>query len=172
MLDAILGIASSSGLGAIVGLVGSWMAKREQRKLDELNNAHEISMAEIDLRRDEAESKQALAMADKQIEQAQAESEIASEVAAGEAFSLSQETANKSSGVQWVDGIRSLMRPVITIYLLIVVTYITYNIHQTLGGLNALGTSDLYSLYSHIINQTVFLAVTATLWWFGSRPAK
>jgi len=90
MLDAILGIASSSGLGAIVGLVGSWMAKREQRKLDELNNAHEISMAEIDLRRDEAESKQALAMADKQIEQAQAESEIASEVAAGEAFSLAK----------------------------------------------------------------------------------
>ena len=171
-VDAVLGIASSSGLGAIVGLVGSYMAKREQRKLDEMNNSHEKDMARIDLERDAAESAQALQMADKQIEQTQAEAEIASEVSAGEAFTTSQLMANKPSGSTWVDALRSLMRPLITIYLLVIVTYITFNIHATLGGLDALGKDELFALYTHIINQTVFLTVTAVLWWFGSRPAK
>tara|TARA_R110002096_G_scaffold174100_1_gene349821 strand:+ start:695 stop:1219 length:525 start_codon:yes stop_codon:yes gene_type:complete len=169
MLDAIIGIASSSGLGAIVGLVGSYMAKREQRKLDEMNNVHDVRMAKIDMERDAAESAQALQMADKQIEQSQAEAEIASEVSAGEAFTASQLMANQASGVTWVDGLRSLMRPLITIYLLVIVTYITANLHTSLGGLDALAQADLFKLYTHIINQTVFLTVTAVLWWFGSR---
>jgi len=172
MLDAILGIASSSGLGAVVGLVGSFLAKREQRKLDEMNNTHELSMSKLDMERDAAESTQALAMADKQIEQSQAEAEIASEVSAGEAFTASQQLAGQKSGVAWVDALRSLMRPLITIYLLMVVTYITYNIHQILNGVESIPLADLYALYSHIINQTVFLAVTAVLWWFGSRGSK
>lgn len=172
MLDAILGIASSSGLGAIVGLVGSYMAKREQRKSDELNNLHELSMAEVDLKRDAAESEQALAMADKKIDMTIAEADIQSEISAGEAFTASQLVSSKPVGIKWIDGVRSLMRPAITIYLLVIVTFITYNISALLGGLNSLPVSDLYTLYSHIINQAVFLTVTAVLWWFGSRGVK
>ena len=172
MLEAILGIASSSGLGALVGLAGSFLAKREQRKLNEMNNAHELSMAKVDIERDAAESVQALAMADKQIEHAQAEAEIASEVSAGEAFTASQKGGNKKSGVKFVDGVRALMRPLITLYLLIVVTLISYNLHLLLEGMEALNIDELYALYKHIINQTVFLTVTAVLWWFGSRNAR
>ena len=172
-LEIVGGIASSSGLGAIIGLVGSYMAKREQRKLDEMNNGHEKDMARIDLERDAAESVQALAMADKQIEQSQAEAEIASEVSAGEAFTASQVLASKQDpGFKIVAAIQSLMRPLITIYLLLIVTYITYNLHQLLNGFEALPISDVYSLYNHIINQTVFLTVTAVLWWFGSRGGR
>jgi hypothetical protein len=169
MLEAILGIASSSGLGAIVGLFGSYLTKRENRKAAELNNIHEKDMAIIDLQRDAAESAQALQMADKKIEQAQAEAEIASEVSAGVAFNTSQLIANKPSGVAWVDALRSLMRPLITIYLLVIVTFIAYNLHKLLGGLETLEKASLFGLYTHIINQAVFLTVTAVLWWFGSR---
>ena len=169
MLDAILGIASSSGLGAVVGLFGSYLAKVEKRKSDILNNQHEKDMARIDLERDAAESAQALQMADKQIEQSQAEAEIASEVSAGEAFTASQLMGNKSTGNGWVDKVRSLMRPVITVYLLGVTTYITYKLQLLLGGLSVLEISDLIKLYTHIINQVVFLTVTAVLWWLGSR---
>jgi len=172
MLDAILGIASSSGLGAIVGLVGSYMAKREQRKLDEMNNTHALSMAKVDMERDAAESAQALQMADKQIEHAVAEGAIQSDIVAGEAFTASQMMASQPSGTKWVDGIRSAMRPLITIYLLVIVTLITYNLGNLLGGLGGLPVSELYALYSHIINQAVFLTVTAVLWWFGSRGVK
>jgi hypothetical protein len=169
MLEAILGIASSSGLGAIVGLAGSYMAKREQRKLDEMNNIHEKDMARIDLERDAAESAQALQMADKQIEQSQAEAEIASEVSAGEAFTASQLMGNKPSGPSIMDQFRTAMRPLITIFLLVMVSVLTYKIQKLLGGLESLQVAELFALYTHIINQTVFLTVTAVLWWFGSR---
>jgi len=169
MLDAILGIASSSGLGAIVGLVGSYMAKKEQRLLDQMNNEHELSMANVDMQRDAAESAQALEMADNQIEQVIAEGAIQSDIVAGEAFTASQRQAAKSSGVTWIDGLRSSMRPLITIYLLIIVTVITYHLNRIIGGLEVIPAADLYQLYSHIIDQAVFLTVTAVLWWFGSR---
>jgi len=172
MLDAILGIASSSGLGAVVGLVGSYLAKREQRKITEMNQSHELLIGELDLKRDSAEATQALLMADKQIEQAEAEASIQNEVQAGHAFVASQVAASKSSGSVLVDSVRNLMRPAITIYLLVIVTVITYQLNVLLGGLVSLPVDELYKLYSHVINQAVFLTVTAVLWWFGSRGSK
>jgi hypothetical protein len=169
MLDVIIDLATSSGFGAIVGLVGSQLAKIEKRKRAIIDNAHERDMADLDMQRDAAESAQALQMADKQIEQSQAEAEIASEVSSGEAFTASQLMGNKPSGPSKMDQFRTAMRPLITIFLLFMVSVLTYKIQKLLGGLESLQVTELLKLYIHIINQLVFLTVTGVLWWFGSR---
>ncbi|ABC28924.1 hypothetical protein HCH_02094 [Hahella chejuensis KCTC 2396] len=71
----------------------------------------------------------------------------------------------------FVDAIRDLMRPLITVYLLILATFVTLNISRHLGGVGALSPVDLMVLYKEAIAQMLFLTTTAVTWWFGSRPS-
>ena len=171
MLDIIMGIASSSGLGVIAGLVGSYFTKREERKLAETMNAHERDMAAIDAQRDAADQSHSLAMADKKMDLAQIEGEIASDVAEMDNIAETIKAQSIPSGNQVIDGILRFVRPLITIYLLVILTIITYKLHVLTGGLENLKVDEIFALYKHIIHQTVFLAVTAVAWWFGSRGA-
>lgn len=171
MLDIIMGIASSSGLGVIAGLVGSYFTKREERKLAETMNAHERDMAAIDAQREAADQTHSLAMADKKADLAQIEGAIASDIAEMDNISETIRAQSKPSGHPLIDGILRFVRPLITLYLLIVLTIITYKLHTLTGGLENLKDGEIFALYKHIIHQTVFLAVTAVAWWFGSRGA-
>ncbi|MBU6955983.1 hypothetical protein KP814_31850 [Hahella sp. HN01] len=72
----------------------------------------------------------------------------------------------------FVDAIRGLMRPLITVYLLILATFVTLNISRHLGGVGALSPVDLMALYKEAIAKMLFLTTTAVTWWFGSRPSQ
>ena len=172
MLEVILGLASSSGLGVIAGLVGSFLAKREERKVLELSNAHETNMATIDMERDSRDQAHDLQMADKEMDMAAQEGEIAAEVAELGNISETIKAQSKASGNQLIDGILRFIRPTITFYLLIVLSIIGYQLHGLTDGLEGLGTDKIFALYEYIIHQTVFLTVTAVTWWFGSRGAQ
>ena len=169
MLDSVLGFFSSSGVGAIVGAVGSWAAKREARKIKQLDNEHEKDMANIGIQETKQEHEHAMALADKEIQKLKQEGETKIEIGELGAFTESLKTLGKNSGVLWVDAVRSLMRPLITTYLLALTTYIAYLVNSKAGGIEALPPSEIYALYSHIINQTMFLTTVAVTWWFGSR---
>ncbi len=172
MLEGLLTIASSSGLGAVIGAVGSWATKRENRKMKEIDNAHEERMAEIETQQMEMEHNHALSLADKQIEQAQVEGEIEKDIAETNAFTESLKSQKILTNIKFVDAIRFLMRPLITVYLLAMMSYLAYNIHMLVNGLDALPISQIAALYTQIISQLMFLTTTAVTWWFGSRGSK
>lgn len=171
MIGTLADLFASSGLGAIVGLLGSWLTKREERRNLELKLTHDIKMA--DIRKQEAafEFEHELAMADKQVERAQAEGEIARDVAEMDAFREGLKEQQLIYKIKWVDAIRGLMRPVITIYLLLLATLVATKIGSITGGLGALDKTVMETLYSDTIAQIFFLVTTAVTWWFGSRPS-
>ena len=170
-MEALLSILTSTGAGGIIGVVGSWLTKREERKNIQLQFERDVKLAEI--RKDEAkiEADHELALADKQIERAQVEGSVAIDQAEVEAFSKGLKEQSKTYGIKAVDGIRGLMRPVITVYLLVIATLLTLKINELVGGLDSLEMSELKGIYDNVINQMLFLTATAVTWWFGSRPS-
>ena len=170
-MEALLSILTSTGAGGIIGVVGSWLTKREERKNIQLQFERDVKLAEI--RKDEAkiEADHELALADKQIERAQVEGSVAIDQAEVEAFSKGLKEQSKTYGIKAVDGIRGLMRPLITVYLLVIATLLTLKINQLVGGLDSLEMSELKGIYDNVINQMLFLTATAVTWWFGSRPS-
>lgn len=168
MFEAILGIFSSAGMGGIIGLAGGIASKWLEYKTIGQKLAFEKQMALIRTKELEMEMKQALALADKQMEIAQVEGEIQKDVAEMAAFTESQKAGQKVYG-GWVDQVRGLMRPVITVYLLAISSFLTVLIWGTLGGLEAFPPEKLQDLFVYLVNASVFLTVTAVLWWFGSR---
>lgn len=171
MLDAIVGIFSSSGLGAIVGLFGSWLTKREERRNAELKYDYEVKMAQIRKQEAELEFNHELALADKKMEQAKTEGEIKMDIQEIEALRDSMKEQQMTYGIKFVDALRGMMRPVITIYLLLVASYVAFKIGGYIGGLEAIDTEELVSMYKDTISQVMFLLTTAVTWWFGSRPS-
>ncbi|MDA8962619.1 hypothetical protein N9F42_00560 [Pseudomonadales bacterium] len=170
-MEALLSILTSTGAGGIIGVIGSWLTKREERKNIQLQFERDVKLAEI--RKDEAkiEADHELALADKQIERAQVEGSVAIDQAEIEAFSEGLKEQSKTYGIKAVDGIRGLMRPLITVYLLVIATLLTLKINQLVGGLDSLEMSELKGIYDNVINQMLFLTATAVTWWFGSRPS-
>lgn len=164
-------IMTSSGLGAIVGLAGSWLTKREERRNLEITTAHEATMAVH--RKDEiaAESKHEIDMVDANIERAQVEGGISLGMAEMNAFTEGLKEQQMLYKVKWVDAIRGLMRPAITVYLLILATFVTWQVGKFTGGLEAIDQTVMSELYTDTIGQIFFLVTTAVTWWFGSRPA-
>lgn len=171
MIEAIAGIFSSSGLGAIVGLFGSWLTKREERRNLELKYDFDIKMAEIRKSEAEMEFNHELAVADKQIERAKTEGEILINKAELDAFAEGLKEQQMNYNIKFVDAIRGLMRPVITVYLLVIATFITYKINAYVGGMDSLDAAELLTMYKETIAQIMFLVTTAVAWWFGSRPS-
>ncbi|MDF2178374.1 hypothetical protein P2G88_08930 [Aliiglaciecola sp. CAU 1673] len=172
MLEAIVGIFSSSGLGAIVGLFGSWLTKREERRNMALKLEFEVKMAEIRKAEAEMEFNHELALADKQIERAQVEGEIQRDVAEMAAFKESLKEQQQMYEIKFVDAVRGLMRPLITVYLLIIATYVTLKIGGFVGGMEgAMPEQEMVIMYKDTIAQVMFLVTTAVTWWFGSRPS-
>ncbi len=172
MLEAIGAIFSSSGLGAIVGLFGSWLTKREERRNMELKYDYEVKMAEMRKSEAEMEFNHELALADKQMERAQVEGEIQRDVEEIAAFKESLKEQQQIYGIKFVDSIRGLMRPLITIYLLVIGTIITITIGSYVNGIEgAMDDMELIKMYRDTIARVMFLLTTAVAWWFGSRPS-
>ena len=74
--------------------------------------------------------------------------------------------------ISFVDAIRGLMRPLITIYLLIIATFVVINIGSYIGGLESLEKAEMVTMFKNTITQIMFLVTTAVTWWFGSRPSQ
>ena len=168
----IADIVTSGSAGAVVGLVGSWITKREDRKKAELDLEREIRVGELRLRELEAESNHELAMADKAVERAEVEGDIAIGSEEIAAFTESLKSQAQATGIIFVDAVRGMMRPVITVFLLGLSTWLAISVHKLVGGLDSLPAAELFALYKLIIMQIIFLTVTAVTWWFGSRPSK
>lgn len=169
-MDALIEIFGGGALGGIVGAIASIFKGAQEAKQKKAEMDHEFKMAELGLREQEMQGSHELAMADKGIERAKAEGDVAIDIAETGAFRDSIMAGMKSTGIAFVDAVRGLIRPIITVYMLGLATYIAINISIMVGGFEALERETLMALYSKIIDDVMFLTMAAVLYWFGSRP--
>jgi len=174
MFATLLGALGSAGLGTITGLLGSGInkvfgliEKKQQRKDDELARVeaarvrdHEAVMADkaAALAQGNALAQQQLAA----MTQASAERAALAQSTSDERME-SMRNAQAERPAQWVENVKSLMRPVLTTVLLALVGYIW---HSLRAG-DTIPTSA--ALLASIVDTVIYLAATATTWWFGDR---
>ena len=174
MLETILGVLTSSAGGGLLGTVGSLFKGKAEYKARKLELRHEQEMRKLDREELELEAKlraeEIEAKGKFDVQLAELEAEAAREVNDAELRTTSYSADKASYGGGWVDKIRGIMRPVITIYLLGISTYIAVYLTAILNGLGSFGDDEALALYGTIINAIVFLTTTAVTWWFGSRP--
>ena len=137
----------TGGAGGLIGsvvskILGIWEA-RERRRDRMIEFEHEIKRYELQakMRRAEMESDQA----------------IAETYAWGDARTASY-SHDSSYGVNWLTPYMRLVRPILTIALIIVCFVIFL-------------TSDEATRYT-LANQMIFLLSMAIAWWFGERNKK
>lgn len=140
MLEALMTIMSSSGVGAITGGIFGWLNRREDRKARQADQEHERSMVGLK------------ANADTQASEARA-------------FEASQKTISKVG-----DAIKSAVRPVITGALLYMTWGILQELESLTGGISSLPPDQAVALYRDITLNIISLTATAVSWWFASRP--
>lgn len=171
MLDIILGIFSSGGMGAIVGMAGSAFTKWIETKTLKQRLEYELARAEISIKELQLEHDNAVALADKQIDIAQTEGEMQNELASIQGFVQSQkENTVKYGG--WVDKFRGMIRPVITLFLLGVLTAFTAMMYDRVGGMDGVDPETQMQIFMTLIGNISFLSVTAVAWWFGASPSR
>jgi len=169
MFTSLIAFVSTSGFSALTGLVGGWLAKREERKLAQINNQHEKDMAAIDRQAEADAHTYSLALADKQHEIAQTEGEINQELADTNLVAQTIKAQAKHSGVKWVDGTLRFVRPVITVYMLVLLSFIGYNLHILVGGFESLDEQIILKLYLQLVTSVINLTFLCVGWWFGAR---
>lgn len=173
MIEMVLGLFGSATGGGLFGIVGSWLKGREERRKMELEFDHEQTMrrltqeemrleADLAIQQTEAEfaGKQAVA---------ETEAEAAKDVAASELMAASYQHDKATYGGGLIDSIRGAMRPMITTYLLIVISMIAWKLFA-IDDVFAAAPGDARALLGQVVQDMVFLAVTAVTWWFGTRP--
>jgi hypothetical protein len=165
MIAALVGIFTSSGFGALIGLLGGWLTRKEETKNLKAKYDYEVKMA--DLRRQEMEVE-----AKMQIKVVETEGAIQQDIVDGEAFLESLKEQKRGYGIKVVDAVKGLMRPFITLYVLAIATFIIINIGRIVGGLNAFDFDQLINIYKSVIAEILFICTTAITWWFGSRPSR
>ena len=103
---------------------------------------------------------------------AQIQGEIDLQKIDAEAFKEAVRSSGRMSGNRILDGFKSLIRPVITIYLLVGITIITIEIHQLIGGLKILPVTELTAIYIRIISECLYFTAVAISFWLGIRPSQ
>lgn len=143
--------------GGLTGLIGgiaekvmSYKTKKLEIELEKekFTNERELRKIDAELMREEWAARTKVA---------EVEADAKVEVEDSKAFAASYQLEPKSYGIIWLDALRGAIRPVLTIYLCVVVT-VMYT--RTDGG----------SINPQSVADTIlYLCVTACTWWFGSR---
>lgn len=141
MLEALMTIMSSSGVGAITGGLFGWLGRREDRKTRQADQ-------EFELKRISAQSN-----ADTQTSEARA-------------FEESQKTLSIVGA-----AIKSAVRPIITGALLYMTYGILVELEALTGGLDTFPPEQAAQMYRDIVLNIISLTATAVSWWFASRPS-
>lgn len=161
-MTALLSFLGSGAFGSIVGAMFAWLNKRAEIVAQKNKFEHDRDMAKL-------ANDQALAVADKARAQTR---EVGEQAVAGEeakAFTASQIAANQKPETAWMEVIMGCVRPLITLYLLVLGTLLASEISGLVGGLNAFDQKELFGLYAGVIDQVFFLLNLTISWWFGAR---
>lgn len=179
-------------LGGVTGFLGSIVTSIMGYKTEKLRGEIKIQTIEAETSAMIEEAKANIA-----ITRAQVEGEI--EIADSNAFMKSQEVGNKALfGNKWIDKLleiggkwkiltvpvavlvsvmfgfvdflRGIMRPLLTIYLCAVSTWVTYKAYELLMlTKSAMTTPEALGIFTSSTSIVMYLTTTVVCWWFGSR---
>ena len=133
-------------LGTLVGRVFGWLEEREKIKRLAIQNEHELKLQQMQFDARSAEREHEYAI-----------TELSTE--ADMRTGSYQQDAAIGSTYRWVNAVRALMRPLLTVISISAVMYVITLLNQ-LGDYSGLRDGP---------TQLNFLATTAFVWWFGSR---
>jgi len=185
-------------IGSITGVVGGIATAVANYKLQKLKNEHDKAMAEFDIRRMEKEMEIIKTEADANIKITKAEIEGAIELEEVKGYTktheqppLFQESYMKrlSEAEGWtkylawpaltlvsllfgaVDFLKALMRPALTVYHVVVTTWVTviaWNIVKVSTG-QPVPPEKAFQILNQAIDTVLYLTVTCVTWWFFDR---
>ena len=180
-LGTIIGLGANVASGGILGVVGALIGKgldiwHSKQELDnavallKVKNDHELAMQDkaAQLMKLEAESKYQVVMTEAQSAETISQMNAIAESTKAVERRLSPE-GSQSVWFIVVDVLRGLTRPILTLNLDIVATVIAYQIFETMQGLKALDTATLNTMFTDLVSGLMFMASTATMWWFAAR---
>jgi hypothetical protein len=161
-MAGFIDLLTSAFGGSLVGAVGAAFTKWQDAK-------HQLNMKKLDIERDKVLNAHELEIS--KIEYDKRTKELEYE---GLAESIGADRATYSVGstskfLIFVDGVRGLVRPLLTatllIFCMITMFYLTkqYNVQ--------LADDQVYKLVFMLVDNLVVCSGIALTWWFGSRPS-
>lgn len=176
-LSSILAGGATGILGVVLQRLFDWMHVREQAKQRAADQAFELEKRKIDIEIMKSEW-------EGRVKVAQVEGETAKDVAESQAFgaSLMREPARYAEGERpagWVgslgwfmlvctDVLRGVVRPLLTVYLCALTTYVWWQVKQLLS-VEELDAEKVLDVWKMVVNTILYLTTTCILWWFGTR---
>jgi len=195
----MLGILGSIFSGGITGVLGSLFSNVLNFFNQRQKNKHEFALKELDLKARKEDRAFMITEAEMNLKVTVAEVEGAIQTEEARAFTKSQEgyhqtllfkasfmtkLMNVKGYLKYVtipiagfvamlfgivDLLKHLMRPGITIVLILMMVWIFKMVHpmvQTIGGMTI---TEALKIYMFIIEATIYLTVTCVSWWFSDR---
>lgn len=167
-LGDLLGIGATAATGGLFGLLGSiigagakYLQRRQEIAAEREERAHELKLMDMQIRVGRSETENEL-----KIVEAQTDANVR------QASYGIRETLG-SSVHKWVNDVRSLFRPFLTIALWALTAAVLIFIVRAMGDKGPLAgyitPPDAVQLVKYTVYSIVFSASTATVWWFGDR---
>lgn len=180
-------IIESTILGTVTGLLGNVFTSVVTHKNKRMEQDHELKMRQMDLKERDLESDIALKLESahlkRDIEAFESEmykESISSENANTEELGLLSQMLGKrdksflTSALIAISSLaeilRSVMRPLLTLYFVILTSYLTHEAIVIIQHHGKLFTQELANnLFTRIVDIIVYLTVSCVTWWFGDR---
>lgn len=160
----LIGNAATGGVlgvvGSIIGGVTKYFQRKQEMEEAGRERAHELAMIEMQMKQGQSETENELKII---------EAQVAGQMKAG-----SYDLGIKHQGVSgWVNNIRSLFRPFLTLTLWVLsmaaLLLVTWPLYSDGAGVVILTAAETVDLIRYVVQSIVFSASAATLWWFGDR---
>lgn len=159
--------------GGATGLLGSAVSAFTKFKLQKLQNDFEIAKIEKETEQMRMEQETRMAVADIEAttkKETSADSLVEASYAHDTAAYATGTKARDSKAFIFLDFVRGMVRPLLTIYLMVLSTWLTVEVFSILNGLeNAISAEQAYTLVQQAIATILYLTSTIVLWWFGTR---
>jgi hypothetical protein len=173
----------SAVLGGITGVVGGWLKNRHDLKVMALKSRERQKERDHDIKIMDKEASAAEALATISMEEKKfaADMDTLKESIKADRATYSEKWADKISGwpaaiaagfMSFVDFIRGLIRPSVTVYFCYQLARLWRDVKATFL-IKMSENAELGNVLAvRIVDTILFLAGTSVGWWFGTRPPK
>ncbi len=165
-MDILTGLTSILG-GGITGLLGSvtqrifeYKTKKLEIELQKNKFENDVALKQLDMQAAVSHDKTVIEVEDSKAFKAALESEP-------KKYSEGQLTTRQQWVMVFLDFVRGIIRPALTIYLCGITTAIYFQAKTLMGTM--IPVDSAYNLVSQIVNTILYLTTTCVLFWFGTR---
>ncbi len=164
----------TGGLTGVFGAIFTQIADFFKRK-QELKHEVELRRLDIEIMDKEWEYRNRQAAVEGEVEMAKSADRLFEASYSADSARYCDPSKLSSASAMllvFVDVVRGLIRPALTIYLIWLVADTRSEINTIIknaGGMTALDMSQAFTIYNSTIEMVLYLAATCVAWWFGTR---